>query len=84
MVLDLLFLTSFTVVFIFGMSGCRARAITNAQWLFWVQPKPILAFQSPLRSTESSVLGRAVGQTFLHLVLAALIVKHHLQLSSQH
>lgn len=58
--------------------------IINAQWLSWVLPKPILAFQSQLRSTESAVLGRAVGQTILHLALDDLIVKHHLKLFSQH
>lgn len=82
--LDPLFRTSLAIVFIFCMSVCRARAIINAELLSWVLAKPILIFRSQLRSTERAVLGRAAGRTFLHLASAALIVKYHLKLFSQH
>lgn len=65
----------------FCMPVCRARAIINAELLSWVLAKPTLIFQSQLRRTESAVSGRAVGQTFLRLIPASLIVKHHLMLS---
>lgn len=58
--------------------------IINAELLSWVLAKPILIFQSQLRSTESAVLGRAAGRTFLHFAPAALVVKHALKLFSQH
>lgn len=69
---------------IFCLSVCSMRVIINAELLSWVLAKPILIFQSQLRSIESTVLGRAMGRTFLHLAPATLIVKNHFKLFSQH